>query len=66
MGGFPKNHWGDPAVLKILRFEIKAANISLPVSKVNSLDPWAQSKSSLPPWMGLIVPRYTLTPLSLK
>jgi hypothetical protein len=42
--GFLKNHWGDPAVLKTLRPEIKAANISLPVSKVNSLDPGAQGQ----------------------
>jgi hypothetical protein len=38
VGGFLKNHWGEPVVLKILRLEIKAADVSLPVSKVNSLD----------------------------
>jgi hypothetical protein len=48
LGGFLENHWGDPAVLKILRLEIKAANISLLVRKVNSLDPWAQGQI-LPP-----------------
>jgi hypothetical protein len=48
LGEFLKNHWGDPEVLKILRLEIKAANVSLPVSKVNSLDSWAQGQI-LPP-----------------
>jgi hypothetical protein len=51
LGGFLENHWGDPAVLKILRIlrlEIKAAIISLLVSTVNSLDPWAQGQI-LPP-----------------
>jgi hypothetical protein len=66
LGRFLENHWGDPAVLKILRLEIKAANVSLLVSKVNSLDAWAQGKSSLPPRMGLIGPCDTPTPLSLK
>jgi hypothetical protein len=41
LGGFLENHWGDPAILKILRLEIKAANISL---LVNSLNPWAQGQ----------------------
>jgi hypothetical protein len=31
-------------VLKTLRLEIKAANHSLPVSKANSLDPWAHGQ----------------------
>jgi hypothetical protein len=48
LGGFLKNHWGDSAVLKILRLESKAANVSPPVSKVNSLDPGAQGQI-LPP-----------------
>jgi hypothetical protein len=48
LGGFLENHWRDPVVLKILRLEIKAANISLPASKINSLDPWAQGQI-LPP-----------------
>jgi hypothetical protein len=26
LGGFLESQWGEPAVLKILRFEIKAAN----------------------------------------
>jgi hypothetical protein len=34
LGGFLENHWGDPAVLKILRLEIKAANISLQLVKL--------------------------------
>jgi hypothetical protein len=46
LGGFLENHWGDPAVLKILRLEIKAANVSLLVSKL--LGPWAQGQI-LPP-----------------
>jgi hypothetical protein len=48
LGGFLENYWGDPAILKILRLEIKTANISLPVSRVNSLDPWTQGQI-LPP-----------------
>jgi hypothetical protein len=48
LGGFLENHWGDPAVLKILRLEIKAANVSLLASKINSLDAWAQGQI-LPP-----------------
>jgi hypothetical protein len=56
LGACLENHWGDPAVLKILRLEIKAANISLSlslslslsVSKVNSLDLWVQGQI-LPP-----------------
>jgi hypothetical protein len=39
LGGFLENHWGNPEVLKILRPEITAANVSLPASKVNYLDP---------------------------
>jgi hypothetical protein len=48
LGGFLENHWGDPAILKILRLEIKTTNVSLLVSKVHSLDPWAQGQI-LPP-----------------
>jgi hypothetical protein len=44
LGRFLENHRGDTAVLKILRLEIKAANVSLPVSKVNSLAAWAQGQ----------------------
>jgi hypothetical protein len=51
LGGFLENHQGDPAVLKILRLEIKAANVSLLVSKVNSLHAWAQGQI-LPPSSG--------------
>jgi hypothetical protein len=29
LGGFLENHWGDPAVLKILRLEIKVQQMSL-------------------------------------
>jgi hypothetical protein len=62
LGGFLENHWGDPAILNILRLEIKGANVSLLVSKVNSLDPWAQGQVFPPPWMGLIGPHYPNTP----
>jgi hypothetical protein len=32
--GFLENHWGDPAVLKILRLEIKAAKVFLQLVKL--------------------------------
>jgi hypothetical protein len=71
LGACLENHWGDPAVLKILRLEIKAANISLSLSlsQLVKLIPWTsgyRGKSSLPPWMGLISPCYTLTPPLIK
>jgi hypothetical protein len=34
LGGFLKNHQGDPTVLKILRLEIKATNVSLRLVKL--------------------------------
>jgi hypothetical protein len=48
LGGFLKNYWEDPAVLKILMLDIKAANVSLQAIKVNPLYPWAQGQI-LPP-----------------
>jgi hypothetical protein len=64
LGGFLENHWGDPEVLKILRLEIKAANVSLQLVKLAPWTPGHRGKSSLPPRMGLISLRNTSTALS--
>jgi hypothetical protein len=66
LGWFLECNWKSQVVLKPLRLEIKAANHSLPISKVNSLDPWVQEQILPPSLDGTNQPRYTLTPLSLR
>jgi hypothetical protein len=51
LGGFLKNYWEDPAVLKTLTLDIKAANVSLQAIKVNPLNSWVQGQILLPPQM---------------